>query len=64
MASLDDRRDSDGWRRWRFELAAYGKYVELSFEDVVIRSAKEIEKDALARAGDEGERNAGGGNGA
>ncbi len=30
--------DDGDWARWRIELSAYGEYVELSFEDVHLRS--------------------------
>jgi len=31
-------KDDGDWTRWRIELTAYGEYVELSFEDIHLRS--------------------------
>lgn len=32
------------WHLWRFELTAYGEYVELSFEDVVLRTDADVRR--------------------
>lgn len=40
-AQASEGRSAD-WRLWRFELTAYGKYVELSFEDVVLGTVTDV----------------------